>query len=169
MLDHPNEIDYWLDFIDTDSAIDLLNVNNIGRRSMIVNSNEVNCIFECHIPDLVIIDKSDKDAEQKRLECESRGQGYTQVDPAVYGMLAIGGAQRSAFEEIKNLLFQNTSYNESIQITTLPLYHLEPNTRISVVDPDSDIYGDYMINTISLPFDINGTSSISAVRHIEKM
>ena len=169
VLDHPNEIDYWLDFIDTDSAIDLFNVNNIGRRSMIVNSNEVNCIFECHIPDLVIIDKSDKDAEQKRLECEGRGQGYTQVDPAVYGMLAIGGAQRSAFEEIKNLLFQYTSYNESIQISTLPLYHLEPNTRISVVDPDSDIYGDYMINTISLPFDINGTSSISAVRHIEKM
>ena len=71
--------------------------------------------------------------------------------------------------QYKNLLHEYTSYNESIQITTLPLYHLEPNTRISVVDPDSDIYGDYMINTISLPFDINGTSSISAVRHIEKM
>lgn len=118
---------------------------------------------------MVIINTLDDNKAELRQECLDRGQGYVQVDPAVYDMLAIGGTQRSAFEEIKNLLYEHTSYNESIQITTLPLYHLEPNTRISVVDPDSDIYGDYMINTISLPFDINGTSSISAVRHIEKM
>jgi hypothetical protein len=169
VLEYANEIDYWLDFIDTDSEIDLLNVNNIGRRSIVISSNDVNCIFECHIPDLVIINKDAEDKNETMNECTAGGQGYVIVDPAVYGMLAIGGAQRSAYEEIKTLLFKHTSYNESIQITTLPLYHLEPNTRISVVDPDSDIYGDYVINSISLPFDINGTSSISAVRHIEKM
>ena len=169
VLEYANEIDYWLDFIDTDSDIDLLNVNNIGRRSIVISSNDVNCIFECHIPDLVIIDKNAEDKNETMAECSASGQGYVIVDPAVYGMLAIGGTQRSAYEEIKTLLFKHTRYNESIQLSTIPLYHLEPNTRISVVDPDSDIYGDYIINSISLPFDINGTSSISAVRHIEKM
>lgn len=169
VLKHPDSLDYWLDFIDTDSKMGLFNVNNIGRRSLVENNDEVNCIFECHIPDLVIINKDDENADALRDECVERGQGYTQVDPAVYDMLAIGGSQRSAFEEIKNLLFEHTSYNESIQLNTIPLYHLEPNTRISVIDPDSDIYGDYMINTISLPLDISGTSSIGAVRPIEKM
>ena len=169
VLKHPNDIDYWLDFVDTDSKINLFNVNNIGRRSIVTSSNEVNCIFECHIPDLVIINNAAENKNSLKEECVESGQGYVVVDPAVYGMLAMGGSQRSAFEEIKNLLFQNTSYNESIQLTTIPLYHLEPNTRISVTDPDSDIYGDYVISTISLPFDINGTSSISAIRHIEKM
>ena len=84
-------------------------------------------------------------------------------------MLAIGGSQRSAFVEIKNLLFEYTSYNESIAITTIPIYHLEPNTRIGVTDVDSDIYGDYMINTISLSLSHSGTSSINATRPLEKM
>lgn len=169
VLKHPDQLNYWLDFIDTDSKMALFNINTIGRRSLIVNKEEVNCLFECHIPDLVIIDNTADNAQELKNECVERNQGYTQVDPAVYGMLAVGGAQRSAFEEIKILLFEHTSYNESIQLNTIPLYHLEPNTRISVVDPDSDIYGDYVINTISLPLDINGTSSISAVRPIEKM
>ena len=84
-------------------------------------------------------------------------------------MMANGGSFNSAYNLVRELLYQNTSYNESIQLNTIPLYHLEPNTRISVIDPDSDIYGDYMINTISLPLDISGTSSIGAVRPIEKM
>lgn len=169
VLKHPDQLNYWLDFIDTDSKMALFNINTIGRRSLVVNKEEVNCLFECHIPDLVIIDNTADNAQELKDECIERNQGYTQVDPAVYGMLAVGGAQRSAFEEVKILLFEHTSYNESIQLNTIPLYHLEPNTRISVVDPDSDIYGDYVINTISLPLDINGTSSISAVRPIEKM
>ena len=62
-----------------------------------------------------------------------------------------------------------TNYNETIQISTLPIYHLEPNIRIGVNDKDSNIYGDYMINTISLPLNVTGTTSISAVRAATKM
>ena len=102
-------------------------------------------------------------------ECDSRGQEYILVDSAIYNMLAIGGSQRSAFVEIKDLLYEMTAYNESVSISTLPIYHLEPNTRIGIKDADIDIFGDYMINSISLPLDTNGTSSISATRPITKM
>jgi len=46
---------------------------------------------------------------------------------------------------------------------------LEPNTRISVTDPVSGISGDYMINTISLPLDINGTMTLSCTRALERI
>ena len=168
-INDPSSMDYYLDFIDSDSAIGYLSINNIGRRTHVVNSNDINCLFECHIPDFVLIETDKEDTAEKVRECEERGQGYIQVDSAVYEMLAVGGSQRSAFVEIKDLLYEMTAYNENVSISTLPIYYLEPNIRIGIKDPDIDISGDYMINSISLPLDTNGTSSISAVRPITKM
>ena len=169
VLKRPSDIDYWLDFIDTTTAIGALSVSNIGRRTHIVNSNDINCVFEPEIPDYVLIKKGQKDTEEKRKECEDRNQAFIQVDEAIYDMLAIGGIPNGAFTEIKNLLHEYTSYNESIQLQIMPIYHLEPNIRIGVYDKDSDITGDYMINTISVPFTTTGTMSISATRAITKM
>ena len=165
----PSLLDYYLDFIDSDSAIGYFSIDNIGRRTYVVNSNDINCLFEYHIPDFVLIESGTEDVTEKIAECDERGQGYILVDPAIYGMLATGGAQRSAFVEVKDLLYEMTAYNESVSISTLPIYHLEPNIRIGIKDPDINISGDYMINSISLPLDTNGTSSISAVRPITKM
>ena len=169
VLKHPSDIDYWLDFIDSDAAVGVLSVSNIGRRSHVVNSNDINCVFEPKIPDFVLIKNGQEDTAEKRKECEDRNQAYIQVDEAIYDMLAIGGIPNGAFTEIKNLLYEYTNYNESIQLQIMPIYHLEPNIRIGVYDKDSNIAGDYMINTISVPYAISGTMSISATRAMTKM
>ena len=169
VLKNPSDIDYFLDFIDTNSAMSQFSINSIGRRTHVVNSNDINCIFEPEIPDYVLIKTGQEDTEERRKECEARNQKFIQVDPAIYDTLAVGGIPNGAFTEIKNLLHEMTNYNETIQISTLPIYHLEPNIRIGVNDKDSNIYGDYMINTISLPLNVTGTTSISAVRAATKM
>ena len=169
VLKNPSDIDYFLDFIDTNSAMSQFSINSIGRRTHVVNSNDINCIFEPEIPDYVLIKAGQEDTEERRKECEARNQKFIQVDPAIYDTLAVGGIPNGAFTEIKNLLHEMTNYNETIQISTLPIYHLEPNIRIGVNDKDSNIYGDYMINTISLPLNVTGTTSISAVRATTKM
>lgn len=84
-------------------------------------------------------------------------------------MLANGGVLKSAYEEIRKELYQYTSYNEQISLTVLPIYYLEPNIRITVKDEDSDIKGDYMIRTISLPLDINGMMNLSCVKVLERI
>ena len=141
----------------------------MGRRSYVENSNDINCIFESNIPDYVIIERGQEDTESKRDECEARNQKYIQVDSSIFKLLATGGSQYSAYEESKSLLYQYTGYNNSISIQCLPIYHLEPNTRITVKDVDSDISGDYMISSISIPLDINGTTSISAQKALQKL
>ena len=83
-------------------------------------------------------------------------------------MLAEGGSSRGAYNVVRELLYQYTSYNESISLQAIPIYHLEPNIRIGVRDIESDIYGDFMISTISIPLDINSTMSISATRALER-
>ena len=169
VLATPSDMDFYLDFIDSSSALGQFSVSNIGRRSMVKNSNDINCIFESDIPDFVIIEAGRPDTEDKRDECEKKNQSYIQVSSSIFKLLATGGSQNAAYEEIKNLLYQYTNYNNSISLQCLPIYHLEPNTRITVRDVDSDIYGDYMISTLSIPLDINGTTSISAQKALQKI
>ena len=50
----------------------------------------------------------------------------------------------------------------------LPIYYLEPNIRIRVRDIESNIYGDYMINTITVPLDINSSMSLTATKALDR-
>ena len=98
-----------------------------------------------------------------------KGQNYVQVDSSIFNLLTTGGSKNSAYNYVRELLYQYTSYNESISIQSIPIYYLEPNTRITVQDKESNIFGDYMISNISIPLDINSTMSISATRALERI
>lgn len=170
-IKHPTDIDFFLDFIDSAAAISQLSVSNIGRRTKVINDDSINCVFEAEIPDLILIDNSTPKEEQEEIKkmCNDRGQDFINLDGPQFAMLNIGGTKNSAYNLVRELLYQYTSYNESISISTLPIYHLEPNTRITVRDPESGINGDYMINTISVPFDISGTMTITCTRALERL
>ena len=75
----------------------------------------------------------------------------------------------STYYNIRDLLYQHTSYNEAITLQTIPVYYLEPNTRITVKDMESGINGDFIMGTISIPFDIGSTMSITAQKVLEKI
>lgn len=166
----PSSLDYFLDFIDSSAAIGELSISNIGKRSKIVVDEDINCIFEREIPNLVMIDASQDSAivTEQREEAQRKGQDYIQVTGAIYNLLATGGTQNSAFERVKELIYQYTSYNESITLQCLPIYYLDVNQRITVNDSRSNIYGDYMINSISIPLNISSMMTISATRALER-
>ena len=165
-----SSLDYFLDFIDSSAAIGELSISNIGKRSKIVVDEDINCIFEREIPNLVMIDASQDSAivTEQREEAQRKGQDYIQVSGAIYNLLAAGGTQNSAFERVKELIYQYTSYNESITLQCLPIYYLDANQRITVNDAKSNIYGDYMINSISIPFNVTSFMTISATRVLER-
>lgn len=168
VLRTPSDIDYYLDFIDSSSAISELGVENIGRRQKVVVDDKINCIFEPEIPNFILLNNGDKNLEELRNECELKGEDYIQMDAAMYNMVATGGSFNSAYNLVRELLYQSTSYNECITVTSIPIYHLDVNTRITVNDEKSGIFGDYMINSISLPLDINGMMSMSCTRALER-
>jgi len=96
-------------------------------------------------------------------------QEFVQMDPDTYSMLANGGVLKSAYEEMRKELYQYTSYNEQVSLTVIPIYYLEPNVRITVRNLEVGIYGDYMINSISLPLGTDGTMSLSCVKALERI
>lgn len=169
IINQPSDIDFFLDLIDTSAAISKFSVQNIGRRTVTLVDDSINCIFEPDNPNLVIIETGTNEATELRKKCKDRNQEYVQVRSEVYSLLMNGGVLKSAYEEIKKELYQYTNYNQQVSLTTLPVYYLEPNTRITIRDPKSGIYGDYIIKTISLPLDINSTMSITCTKIIERI
>ena len=162
-------LDFYLDFIDTSSNIGQLSVNNIGRRSMVVDDKNINCIFENDIVDCILIEAGQVTTDELERECADRGQRYSQVESAIFENVVAGGTANSAFEQIKNLLYQYTSYNETVAISTIPLYHLQPGIRVTIQDTSTGVYGDYMVNSISCNLEVSGTMNISCTRCLEKI
>ena len=169
VLKYPSDIDFYLDFIDSTAAISELSIANIGRRTKVINDDSINCVFEPEIPDLVLLNMEDENIDDLREECENKGQDYIQLSGNLYSMITGGGTANSAYNLVRELLYQYTSYNESISINSIPIFYLEPNTRITVRDAQSGIYGDYMINSISIPFDVASTMTLSCTRALERI
>ena len=80
-----------------------------------------------------------------------------------------GDYYQDAYNIARNLLYQYTDYNEAVSISTLPIYHLDVNTRITIKDTLTGIDGDYMISSYSVPFELNGTTSFSCVKCLQKI
>lgn len=168
---NPYEMDFFLDFIDTSAAVGEFGVKNIGRRTKVINDDSINCLFEPEIPDVIIIEPSLTSVENDPniKEAQAKGQPWSRVTSEIYDKLALGGTYNSAYNLIKDLLYQYTNYNETIQIQSIPIFHLEPNTRIEVRDVESGINGDFMIKNMSIPLSVNGTMSLSAIKALAKI
>lgn len=167
----PADLDFFLDMIDVNTEMGQYSVPNIGRRSKVISDNDINCIFESDIPDLVFIDitKSTDEIAQEKAECTRQGQDWVQVSDDIYSLLSIGGSANSAYNMICDLLYQYTNMNNTISITALPVFYLEPNTRITVRDDATGIYGDYMISSVTIPLGHSETMSISAYKALQKI
>lgn len=161
--------EYWLDFIEGQQGGNLnlsqFNINNIGRRTKVVTNDPSNCIFPIEPPAFAYAKVGD--SETARL---SKEMGYNTIIVAedIYNNLSTSGTQNSAFDKIKELINLHSSYNETITLSVIPIFFLDANNKISILDPETGINGNYMINTISLPFGTNGTSNISATKCLEK-
>ena len=75
----------------------------------------------------------------------------------------------SVKDKIDSLLYQFGYCVENISITAIPIYHLEPNTRIFVQDKNTGINGEYIVSKITLPLTYNGTMSITANKAPERL
>lgn len=171
---NPNTLTYYFDMIDPEilqnQTIKGLSIDSLGRREKVINDTSINCLFSFMPNDICFIKAGQgMVTKQERNECIKKGQAYAQVSPGTMDQLFIGTAQNAAFDLLRSSLTNILEYNETINLTAVPIYYLEPNTMITVNDPESDIHGEYMINSISIPLALNGNMTINATRVIEQI
>lgn len=166
VFNDPGSINFWLDFIDTSSALGKYSVKNIGRRTKVVNNNDIKTVYNSKVPDVVFIEGLDQDLIVKY---QGIGQRFFILTNEYYDMFSISTTGTSCFDQIREMMYQNLCYNTTISLTCLPKYYIEPNNIIRVEDKDSNIYGNYQITQYSLPLTYNGTMSITATEVLTRV
>jgi len=84
-------------------------------------------------------------------------------------LFAISSQGKSAKDTLDEYLYKYTYCTESVTISALPIYHLEPNTRILIRDDNSHINGEYIINKMTIPLDAKGSMTINAIKAVERL
>lgn len=165
----PKKLNFWLDFIDDNAAIGKYSINMIGRRTKVVNSNDIKIIYSKEVPDIMFLNDEQWADQEKRAEYDALGQKYFRLTKYYDNLFVSSSTGESCFDKIREMLYQNLVYNTQITIQGLPKYYLEPNNLIYVEDAKSHIVGNYEITSISLPLSYNGTMSITATEVLTRV
>lgn len=158
------DIIYWLDFLDTSSVLGQYSVKNIGRRTKVQNNQDVRSLYNREVPDIVFIEnlKTVQETVTVVNKMKAESQKYCFLPQDQFELLLTSATGSSAYDVIRELLYQHLIYNTNITLTCIPKYYLDANQLIYIQNEKSGIVGDYIIKSLSLPLGYNGTMSITA-------
>lgn len=171
IVKHPNDLMYFFDYLEPVDKLYDYSVDAIGVKTMSVQEQKIKKLYNVDIPNYIMISVDEDPATRSAMidRCKREGQPYSNIDKKVSDSITVGTIGYTAEEVARTNLYQHTNYNETISLSTIPIYHLEPNTRITVKDLSSGIDGDFIIRSISLPLGGKGVMSISANRALERI
>lgn len=165
--ENPDLLNFWIDFLDASeengfSELDKFAINALGNRPKVVNDTNVKSIYYRNVPNLIFTTNIFENIEDFK---EKTGYVFMQIDDeSSMSYFSISAQGKSAKDALDELLYNHSYCSESINISALPVYYLEPNTRISVRDELSKINGEYIISRISIPLTYNGQMTIQATK-----
>ena len=151
----PNTLNFWIDFLDLKGEISNYNVEKIGARTKVVNENSVKSIYFKETPEILFIIPG-KDTD---IKIDTTAYSIIYIQENLQELFARSAQGISAIAKANDLIYQHTISTEALSITSVPIYYLEPNTRIYV-----EGYGDYTLDKISYSLNYNGTMNISGVK-----
>ena len=163
---HPEKLNFWFDFMDATGFQGKYSVSAIGNRPKAVNDTNITAIYYEDVPTTLFIDGEDWADLQENLQDYDDMVGYTfiQITPSLEKYFTISAQGKSAWDELNNLLYTNTQATETVTLTAIPIYYLEPNKRIFIKDNNIGVNGEYIVSKITVPLAYNGTTSITATK-----
>lgn len=164
---NPNSLKFWLDFIDNQKILDQFSVDNIGRRTEVIENNNIKSVYNSEIQDVIFL-KNDEAAKDKINYYNKIKQPFCLLKEEQMDYFTISSTGASCFDFIRESLYSRLVYNTKITIQCQPKYYLEPNSLVYIENKECNIYGDYFITDFTLPLDINGDMTINAVQALTR-
>lgn len=156
----PTTLNFWIDFLDTEGELGKYSIkhyeNNkfktgVGIRTKSVNETSIGSIYFNETPEVLFLLPNESLIDYKM----SYKPIWIQDDIASLFYRSSQGM--SAIAKANELIYQHVAIAESLSLSVIPIYYLQPNTRIYVKG-----YGDYILNKISYSLNANGgTMSLS--------
>ncbi len=157
VFEKPEQLNFWFDFLDSEGDVDKYSVKAIGSRPKSINDTSLKGIYFRKTPSIIFT----TDVTQEN----AMGYRYIQVKD-VESMFSISSQGKSVKDRLDELLYQHSYCIESASIQTIPIYYLEPNTRIHIYDEKTGLNDDYILNKFNISLSHNGTMSITAYKAV---
>ena len=165
ILISPESLTFWFDFLDGDHELQKYGCHSIGNRPKAVNDNQVKAIYFRETPTVIFIDSDNwQTADRSKL-----GYTYLNLPTSMAGLFSISSQGKSAKTVVDDFIYKHACGADSITISVLPIFHLEPNTRIFVRNDESGINGEYILVRYSLNLGSSGVMSINASRAVDRL
>ena len=157
----PDQLNFWFNFLDTQGELQQFNVQTIGSRPKAINDSNIKSIYFRETPSIIYGTPDDR-----TVALAPSGYRYIQVN-GIDNMFSASGRGKSAKERLDELIYQHGYCIENATITSIPIYYLQPNTRIYLQDKETNLDGDYIVSKFTIPLTYNGTMSITATKAAE--
>lgn len=148
----PNTLNFWFDFLDTGGELNNYGVNKIGSRSKVVNESSVKSIYFRETPEVLFI----VSPVETLTDYDKMAYMPIWIQDSMQGLFYRSAQGASAVGKANELICQYSANVEGISLTSIPIYYLQPNTRIYVEGE-----GDYTLDKISYSLAYNGTMSLN--------
>lgn len=150
----PNTLNFWFDFLDTKGDLGNYSVKKIGIRSKVINETSVKSIYFRETPEVLFIVSPKESIEEIQT-------AYMPIwiQDSMEGLFYRSAQGAAAIAKANELIYQHTATVEGISITSIPIYYLQPNTRIYVKGQ-----GDYTLDKITYSLNYNGTMSLTGTK-----
>ena len=169
---NPGLLNFWIEFLDTNGSINKYAVKIIGDRAKTVNDTKITSINFREVPTILFMDnEADVDdylfTGYYRCVLADKDIKLNRNDDKVDFTISARG--KSTKDVLDTMLYNYSYCPESVSITSLPIYYLEPNTRILIYDENSKINGEYIMTKYTLSLTYNGTMFITATKAAERL
>lgn len=160
--DSPESLIFWFDFLDEPySEIGKYGVKQVMDRSKAENNTNASAI--CFRENLNLVYYYSDTPERLVKGAITAEYDVFKLAKGFRKFFRLSSANKSCKDILDDWLYNHTQASESISITTVPIYTLQPNNRINV-DGDMQINGEYVVNSFSIPLTYNGLSTLQCTK-----
>ena len=172
---NPQELLFWFDFYNPDSlGLGQFSVPAIGPRPKVKQNEAIKALIYQDVPDFIFVKAEDYEKDPtnsvyydyKVIPLHEGDFYQTAIDN---GDIRVSTRSITAQEEIDEMLYKDSYSNEEVQLTSIPVYYLEPNIIISARDELQIVNGYYILNKMVVPLTFNGTMKNTCVRVPERI
>ena len=165
ILNNPEMLNFWFDFLDTDGFLNRYSVCNIGQRSKAANDDKIKAIYFRETPN-VIFELAD---DISQANWRKPGYAHIRIPKGLDNMFSISSRGKNAMDVVQEYLYTYTYPVSAVTLNVVPIYYLSPNTLIYVDDEATGVVGEYIMQKFSFQFGVTAQMTINAVETAKRI
>ena len=165
ILNNPERLNFWFDFLDTTGELNKYSVCNIGQRSKAANDDTIKAIYFRETPNVIFELANDI----RQMNWVKPGYAHIRIPEGLDQMFSISSRGKNAMDVIQEYLYNYTYPVTAVTLNTIPIYYLTPNTLIYVDDAATGVVGEYIMQKFSIQIGLTTQMTINAVETAKRI